>query len=156
MIKGGTIAMLDTGRLLALIARSIMVAISEGGISVATTSLPAAAILLNLVNTVIGNTNQIVHQLLEKSVTPYPVLLTLFRRANGTVMVSIRSRGGQALAVAEKLQGGGHPNASGATLPRSVQNIPDAVVYLRQLLNPKETAPLNNLESLFNSLESKR
>ena len=110
---------------------------------------------VGLVNTVIGNTNQIVHQLLEKAVTPYPVLMTLFRRANGTVMVSLRSRGGQALPVAEKLQGGGHPNAAGATLPRSVQSIPDAIVYLRQLLHPKETSPLNNLENLFNELEPK-
>jgi len=110
---------------------------------------------VGFVNTVLGNTNQIVHQLLEQAVTPYPVLLTLFRRANGTVMVSLRSRNGQALSIAEKLQGGGHPNASGATLPRSVQSIPDAIVYLRQLLNPKEAAPLNNLEGLFDALESK-
>jgi len=110
---------------------------------------------VGLVNTVIGNTNQIVHQLLERAATPFPVLLTLFRRANGTVMVSLRSRNGQALKVAEKLQGGGHPNACGATLPRSVQNIPDAIVFLRQTLHPKETTPLNSLESLFDALESK-
>lgn len=110
---------------------------------------------VGFVNTVIGNTNQIVHQLLEQGTTPYPILLTLFRRANGTVMASLRSRNGQALKVAEKLQGGGHPNACGATLPRSVQNIPDAIVFLRQLLHPKETTPLNNLESLFDALETK-
>ena len=87
---------------------------------------------VGFVDTVVGNTNLIVHQLLEKKATQYPVLLTLFRKANNTVVVSLRSRNGEALKVAEKLQGGGHANACGATLPRSVKNIPDAVDYLRQ------------------------
>ena len=73
------------------------------------------------VDTVVGNNNLIVHQLLEKQATPYPVLLTLFRKANNTVVVSLRSRNGEALKIAEKLQGGGHANACGATLPRSVR-----------------------------------
>jgi oligoribonuclease NrnB/cAMP/cGMP phosphodiesterase (DHH superfamily) len=112
---------------------------------------PAVAIA----NTVIGNTNQIVHQLLEQHATPYPVLITLFRRGNGMILVSLRSRNGEALKVAEKLQGGGHPNACGATLPRSIQNIPDAIAYLRQVLNPPpgRGTPLNNLESLFDAIE---
>jgi hypothetical protein len=104
------------------------------------------------VDTVVGNNNLIVHQLLEEKATKYPVLLTLFRRANGVVIASLRSRNGEALKVAEKLQGGGHANASGATLPRSVKGIPDAVHYLRQLLNPKKEEPLNALESLFDSV----
>jgi len=110
---------------------------------------------VGLVNTVIGNTNQIVHQLLERQATPYPVLVTLFRRSNGIIMVSLRSRNGEALKVADRLQGGGHPNACGATLPRSIQNIPDAIAYLRQVLNPgaRQTLPLNSLESLFDSIE---
>ena len=109
------------------------------------------------VDTVVGNNNLIVHQLLEKQATPYPVLLTLFRKANNTVVVSLRSRNGEALKIAEKLQGGGHANACGATLPRSVRSIPDAVEYLRQLLNPapKKDAPLNSLGALFESLEIK-
>ncbi len=109
------------------------------------------------VDTVVGNNNLIVHQLLEKQATPYPVLLTLFRKANNTVVVSLRSRNGEALKIAEKLQGGGHANACGATLPRSVRGIPDAIVYLRQLLDPapKKDAPLNSLESLFQSVEIK-
>ena len=109
------------------------------------------------VDTVVGNNNLIVHQLLEQKATPYPVLLTLFRKANSTVVVSLRSRNGEALKIAEKLQGGGHANACGATLPRSVRSIPDAVVYLRQLLDPapKKDAPLNSLEALFEGLESK-
>jgi len=110
---------------------------------------------VGLVNTVIGNTNQIVHQLLEQRATPYPVLITLFRRGNGLILVSLRSRNGEALKVAEKLQGGGHANACGATLPRSVQHIPDAIAYLRHLLNPtrKPGQPLNSLEELFESIE---
>ena len=107
-----------------------------------------------LVDTVVGNTNLIVHQLLEASATPYPVLLTLFRRNNGMIIVSLRSRRGEALKVAERLQGGGHANACGATLPRSIKNIPDAVDYLRQVLNPqsRRDIPLNSLESLFDSI----
>jgi nanoRNase/pAp phosphatase (c-di-AMP/oligoRNAs hydrolase) len=82
-------------------------------------------------------------------------LVTLFRRGNGMILVSLRSRNGEALKVAEKLQGGGHPNACGATLPRSIQNIPDAIAYLRQVLNPApgRNMPLNNLESLFDAIE---
>jgi hypothetical protein len=109
------------------------------------------------VDTVVGNTNLIVHQLLEKRATKYPVLLTLFRKANNTVVASLRSRNGEALKIAEKLQGGGHANACGATLPRSVRNIPDAIDYLRQLLDPapKKDAPLNSLEGLLAGLELK-
>jgi hypothetical protein len=109
------------------------------------------------VDTVVGNTNLIVHQLLEHKDTPYPVLLTLFRKANNTVVVSLRSRNGEALKIAEKLQGGGHANACGATLPRSVKSIPDALVYLRQVLDPaqKKEEPLNTLESLFENIQVK-
>ena len=88
-------------------------------------------------DTVVGNNNLIVHQLLERQAAKYPVLVTLFRRANNVVFASFRSRNGEALKVAEKFQGGGHANAAGAILPKSVRNIPDAVEYLRQILNPK-------------------
>jgi len=109
------------------------------------------------VETVVGNTNLIVHQLLEKKATKYPVLLTLFRKANNAVVVSLRSRNGQALKVAERLQGGGHANACGATLPRSVRNIPDAIQYLRYALEdaPRKEPPLNSLENLLDGLEIK-
>ncbi len=109
------------------------------------------------VDTVVGNTNLIVHQMLEKKDTPYPVLMTLFRKANNNVVVSLRSRGGEALKIAERLQGGGHANACGATLPRSVRSIPDAVEYLRQLLDPapKKDAPLQSLSAAFDNLEIK-
>ncbi|MDB6031855.1 MAG: Phosphoesterase [Verrucomicrobiales bacterium] len=110
---------------------------------------------VGLVETVVGNNNLIVHQLLEKQATSYPVLMTLYRRTNGVVIASLRSRKGEALKVAEKLQGGGHANAAGATLPKSVRNIPDAITYLRRVLNPEmsKAAQLNNLESLFDSIE---
>jgi hypothetical protein len=106
---------------------------------------------VGLVPIVIGNTNVIVHQLLEQQATPYPILITLFRRGNGMVLVSLRSRNGQALRVAEQLQGGGHPNAAGATLPRAIQGIPDAIIYLRQVLNPAPSAgaPGGSLEAAF-------
>ena len=109
---------------------------------------------VGFVDTVIGNNNIIVHQLLEQKATPYNVLLTLFRRPNGLIIASLRSRNGEAIKVAEKLQGGGHANASGATLPKSVRNIDDAVEYLRMVLNPKP-ASINNLEGLFSALEKK-
>jgi hypothetical protein len=108
---------------------------------------------VGFVDTVIGNNNLIVHQLLEQQATPYPVLLTLFRRATGVIIASLRSRNGEALKVAEKLQGGGHANASGASLPRSVKTIPDAVNYLKQVLNPRKEPEFNSLESLFASTE---
>lgn len=108
---------------------------------------------VGFVETVIGNNNLIVHQLLEQQATRFPVLVTLFRRTNNLVIASFRSRNGEALKIAEKFQGGGHANASGATLPKSVRTIPDAVAYLRQILNPKKEAPLNSLENLFAEIE---
>lgn len=111
---------------------------------------------VGFVDTVIGNNNLIVHQLLEERATSYSVLVTLFRRTNGVMIASLRSRNGEALSIAEKLQGGGHANASGATLPRSVKNVPDAVNYLRQLLNPKPEDGLNSLENLFTSVDARQ
>jgi hypothetical protein len=107
---------------------------------------------IGFVETVVGNNNLIVHQLLEEGAQGYHVLFTMMRRANGTVIVSLRSRNGEALKVAEKLQGGGHANAAAATLPKSVRNLPDAVQYLRQVLNPPKSAPLTNLAALFDAL----
>jgi oligoribonuclease NrnB/cAMP/cGMP phosphodiesterase (DHH superfamily) len=108
------------------------------------------------VETVVGNNNLIVHQLLERSAVKFPVLVTLFKRANNIVIASFRSRNGEALKVAEKFQGGGHANAAGAMLPKSIRNIPEAVDYLRTVLNPKRGAPLNNLESLFAGIEAEQ
>jgi len=113
---------------------------------------------VGFVDTVVGNNNLIVHQLLERQATRFPVLLTLFRRANGIIIVSLRSRNGEALKVAEKLQGGGHANACGASLPKSVRTIANAVTYLRNLLNPGQThqSALNSLESVFAQLEARQ
>lgn len=112
---------------------------------------------VGFVDTVVGNTNLIVHQLLEKQETKYPVLVTAFRKSTGTVIASLRSRNGEALKVAERLQGGGHANASATTLPRSVRSIPDALTYLRQALNTRAStshteASLNSLASAFDQL----
>jgi oligoribonuclease NrnB/cAMP/cGMP phosphodiesterase (DHH superfamily) len=108
------------------------------------------------VETVVGNNNMIVHQLLEQQATRFPVLITLFRRGNGVMIASLRSRNGEARKIAERLQGGGHANACGATLPRSVKNTSDAIAYLRQVLNPRPESGLNNLESAFASVEAGR
>ena len=113
---------------------------------------------VGFVDTVVGNNNLVIHQLLEQSATKYPVLVTLFRRGNA-VFASFRSRNGDALKAAEKLQGGGHANAAGAVLPKSVRNIPDGVEYLRLVLNPKketQQARLNSLESLFAGIEAEQ
>ncbi|MEY4917235.1 MAG: hypothetical protein RL616_1148 [Verrucomicrobiota bacterium] len=80
--------------------------------------------------------------------------LRAMQRANNLVIASFRSRNGEALKVAEKLQGGGHANAAGALLPKSVKNIPDAIDYLRAILQPKAGAPLNSMEGLFAGLEA--
>ena len=98
----------------------------------------------------IGDTNAVVHQLLEEKATSHPVILTAVTR-NRSVSVSLRSRNGEALAVAKQLQGGGHPNACGATLPQSIQRIPDAVEYLKKTLNPKLGG--DGLGSLGDALE---
>ena len=103
------------------------------------------------VETVVGNANMIVHQMLDEKCTPYSVLLTLHRKGNGVMLVSLRSRTGDALKYAEKLHGGGHPNAAGATLPRSVQNFGDALEFLKKTLDPfkGEEAGLSSLEDAF-------
>jgi oligoribonuclease NrnB/cAMP/cGMP phosphodiesterase (DHH superfamily) len=113
---------------------------------------------IGFVDTIVGNNNLIVHQLLEQQATKYSVLLTLFRRGNA-VFASFRSRNGEALKVAEKFQGGGHANAAGALLPKSVRNVPDGVEYLRQILNIKnetQQTRLNSLENAFASIEAEK
>ena len=110
------------------------------------------------VDTVVGNNNLIVHQLLERQATPYSVLITLYRRPNGVIIASLRSRNGEALKLAEKFQGGGHANASGATMPKSVRSIAEAVIYLKQVIHPapRKDTPLNNLENLFAEIEANK
>jgi hypothetical protein len=107
---------------------------------------------VGFVDTVVGNTNLIVHQLLDSKATPYAALITLFKKANNSIIVSIRSRNGEAQKVAAVLQGGGHPNASGAVLPRSVRNVDDAIEYLKRVLAPAKGQPLNSLADQFGGL----
>ncbi|HEY1719524.1 MAG TPA: DHH family phosphoesterase [Verrucomicrobiae bacterium] len=113
---------------------------------------------IGFMDTIVGNNNLIVHQLLEQQATKYSVLVTLFRRGN-VVFASFRSRNGAALKVAEKFQGGGHANAAGALLPKSVRNVPDGVEYLQQVLNVKKETQqtrLNSLENLFAAIEAEK
>lgn len=110
------------------------------------------------VDTIIGNNNLIVHRLLEEHATKYPVLVTLFRRGN-LVFASFRSHNGDALKVAEKFQGGGHANAAGALLPKSVRTVSDGIEYLRQVLNLRnqtQQARINSLENLFAAVEAEK
>jgi hypothetical protein len=113
---------------------------------------------VGLVRTVVGNTNVIVHRMLERGVTAHPVLTTLFKKGNGAFIVSFRSRNGEALKVAAQLDGGGHPNAAGTTLPRSVGDHDAAAEYLRQRLNPPSPPAngLNGMEDLLARWETAR
>ena len=80
----------------------------------------------------VGNTNLIVHRLLNTGDTKYSVLLSLYRKGVGNFVVSFRSLNGEALTVAQKFEGGGgHSNAAGATLPKGINNYDDAIEYLR-------------------------
>ena len=57
------------------------------------------------------------------------------------------------------MQGGGHANASGAVLPRSVRNADEAVDYLKRLFSPAapgNNAAFNSLEGAFAALEAKQ
>lgn len=107
---------------------------------------------LGVARVTIGNTNLIVHQLLDRKATPFKVLATFFPKSNRTIVVSFRSQNGEALPLAAKLQGGGHPNAAGTTLPKSVQDVDSAIVYLRQVLNPA-SASAESFNSPFAGLK---
>jgi nanoRNase/pAp phosphatase (c-di-AMP/oligoRNAs hydrolase) len=124
------------------------------GVAWSKTHITELSPFVGFVETVIGNTNLIVHELLESGETPYPVLVTLFRRSNGVVIASLRSRNGEAIRVAEQLKGGGHANACGATMPRSVKTVADAVQFMKQVLNPPVVPmPGTGLEGLFEAAE---
>ena len=107
---------------------------------------------VGFVDSLVGNTNAIVHQLLERGATKHTVLVTLFRRSN-SIFASFRSRNGEALKIAVKFQGGGHANVAGAILPKSVRTVEDGVDFLKQMLNAKSEPALNNLEGLFSNLK---
>lgn len=109
---------------------------------------------VGVVETVVGNTNLIVHRMLNEGAVPYPVLVTLFKKGNGAMVVSFRSRNGEALKIATKLQGGGHPNAAGTTLPQGVRDFEAGVVFLRQALNPRlpKSTGLSSMEGAMAGL----
>ena len=112
---------------------------------------------IGLVKTVVGNSNVILHRLLGDAGVSYRVLLTLNRIGGNQFMVSLRSSDGEALPVARQLQGGGHPNAAGAALPKSVQRVADAVDYLIKALNPIDDSdgPVGlNTEALFENVQN--
>ena len=112
---------------------------------------------IGLVDTIVGNGNLIVHQLLDRKATPYKVLVTALKKSNNQIVLSFRSVDGEALPVAEKFQGGGHPNAAGCTLPKTVRSVSDAVDYLRSVLNPKPTGmeSTSTLNDLLEAFEAK-
>lgn len=107
---------------------------------------------LAVVETAVGNANLIVHQLLREQAVPQPVLATVVKKG-GQWVASFRSRNGAALGIAEKFRGGGHPNAAGAVLPRSVTGVADAAEYMRRALQPAAVDGLTSLESAFAGLK---
>lgn len=108
---------------------------------------------LGVMETVVGDANSIVHRLLEEGATGCKVLATMFQKANRQVMVSFRSLHGEALPIARQFHGGGHANACGATLPKSVNSVDEAIVYMRQHLEPAAASGgLSSLEDAFAGL----
>lgn len=109
-----------------------------------------------VVEIAIGNGNLIVNQLLKEFEGKYSVLITLFRKSNASVVVSMRSMSGAALPVARKLGGGGHPNASGATLPKSVRSVSEGINYLEAILRSEPAGTsFNCLDQLFEGIDLK-
>lgn len=127
------------------------------GYAWASTHVTEISPTIGLVDTIVGNGNLIVHQLLDRKATPYKVLVTALKKSNNQIVLSFRSVDGEALSVAEKFQGGGHPNAAGCTLPKTVRSVSDAVDYLRSVLNPKPTGmeSTSMLNDLLEAFEAK-
>jgi hypothetical protein len=126
------------------------------GLEFARNHITALSPAVAYVDTFLGNSNLIINQLLKEGAYARPVLITLFRKSNASVVVSLRSLNGEALKIAALLHGGGHPNACGAVLPRAVQRIPDALDYLKKVLNPQPPPPdaAPSLEDLFKETPS--
>ncbi|MEO0278821.1 MAG: DHH family phosphoesterase [candidate division WOR-3 bacterium] len=101
---------------------------------------------------IVGNPNVIMHKLLEDPTLPFEVLVTIWTHSPGGLIASFRSKKGEAIKLAELLQGGGHPNAAAATLPASVRNIEEAIEYLKNIFKPQEHSaqplPQSHEESL--------
>lgn len=108
-----------------------------------------------LVKTTIGNVNLIIDRMLDRQITHHPVLMTIGKRNNGPLTVSLRSRNGEALPVARMLQGGGHPNACGASLPKIIHHHNDAIEFLKNTLNPPVQATVEpmDVDDLFKAID---
>lgn len=104
-------------------------------------------------DTLIGNANMIINDMLNDPALPYSVLITLARVGDGAMNISIRSRNGAAVEIAKKLGGGGHPNAAGAQLPRNIRTIDDAITFLKRTLNSETKPKLNPLDHAFAALD---
>lgn len=104
----------------------------------------------------VGNVNMITYLMLTEQPASYTVLASVCRGVNGALVASFRSRNGEAIHIAERLNGGGHANAAAAVLPRSIQRTQDAVEYLRKILNPSQTesAAHDQIAELLDGLES--
>lgn len=131
------------------------------GFEISKSNLVEITPTLGYVEVFVGNSNLIVHRLLKDPEVQPSVLMTLHRKGNGPVSASFRSRNGRALEVAQSLQGGGHPNASGACLPRTIHHIPDALDYIRKTLNPQvppgePSKESTGVRSLFDAIEDKQ
>jgi hypothetical protein len=110
---------------------------------------------VGMVKPPIGNTNLIVHEILNQGATKYPVIATLYRRGAGVYVASFRSLNGEALAAAQRFEGGGgHPNAAGATLPRMSGN-DAALQFLKTRLGQTSDSAhgLNSFETVFSGLQ---
>lgn len=109
---------------------------------------------LGVMETAVGDSNAIVHRLLEEGSSGFRVIATMFQKANRQMTVSFRSLHGEALPIARKFQGGGHANACGATLPKSVNSLNEAIGYMRQHLEPEAVSGgLSSLEQAFSGLD---
>ncbi len=93
---------------------------------------------IGYVEIAVGNPSLILHRLLDHPDLPYAVLCTLWEKPNGTIVVSFRSKQGEAGPLAEQLHGGGHPNAAAAVLPRSVRSVSQALEFLRNFFQHQE------------------
>lgn len=99
----------------------------------------------------IGDSNFIVHKLLKDPNTPFKTFLTFFKKTGSPIAVSIRSQNGEALTLAKRLKGGGHFNAAGASLPRSVKTFEGAVAYLKTLLSSTRNDATSQRQNGFQS-----
>ena len=105
---------------------------------------------IGFVPTAVGDVNRILHELLRDESLPYSTLFAMFKRPGRPVTLSIRSlENGEALHMARSLQGGGHPDAAGAVLPRSVGTFDCALVYLTRQLQPHVAFSAGSTEKLF-------